>query len=143
MVADIAPEQVVESECTPSERKKNRRYVFELGGAGIVYGLLLLVSVHQVDATSGTLRIVYALLPMIGVLGMSTALVRFALSADEFVRQTIVISAAIAALVSAVVTMAIGFLQEIGFPSVPMTAVWPLVVIVFGLCMPFVRRRYR
>jgi hypothetical protein len=143
MVADIASEPVDEHECTPSERKKTRRYQFELGGAGVVYALLILLSVHQVDVSSGAARVAYALVPMIGILGMSAAIVRYALSADEFVRQTIVISAAIAALVSAVVTMAVGFLQEAGFPLVPMTAVWPLLVIVFGVAIPFVRRRYR
>jgi hypothetical protein len=80
---------------------------------------------------------------MLGVLAFSVAMLRFFSHVDEFERQMTLTAAAIAGLITAIVTMALGFLENAGAPRFSMTYVWPLTAAVFGVCLPFVRRRYR
>ena len=80
---------------------------------------------------------------MIGVIGMSIALIRFMLRMDELQRQNLILCGAIAGLATAIATMALGFLENAGVPRISMTFVWPFTMLVFGACVPFMRRRYR
>ncbi len=129
--------------CTPSERRSLRRYQFELGVGLAVYAALLVPTVLFVDRLNGLAKVVVAVLPMAGILVICAALVRFTLRADEFQRQTILVSAAIAGVVCLVVTMTLGLLENAGLPRLPMTLVWIILLFAFGIAMPFVRRRYR
>jgi Na+/H+ antiporter NhaA len=105
---------------------------------------LLLVSLRFVDRVSlGPGKVAVALLPMLGIIAFSIAMLRFFSHIDEFQRQTTLTALAIAGLVTAIVTMALGFLENAGVPRISMTFVWPLTFVVFGVCLPFVRRRYR
>ena len=133
-----------EHTCSPTERKSNRRYQLEVIGSAAVYTVLLLISIHFVDRiTPGAAKTAVALLPMIGVVGMSLAMVRFTMRADELQRQTMLISGAISAVATAVITMCFGFLENAGMAALPITFVWPMIVLIFGICVPIVRRRYR
>jgi hypothetical protein len=129
--------------CTPAERRSVRQYQGELFVGLVVYGGLLVPSVLFVDRLSGIPKVAIAVLPMAGILVICAALVRFTLRADEFQRQTILASAAIAGVVCLVVTMTLGLLENAGLPRLPMTLVWIILLFAFGIAMPFVRRRYR
>jgi hypothetical protein len=130
--------------CTPTQRKNNRQYQREGLSAVCVYFVTLFVSIGFVDRIPpGIVKVTVALLPMIGVLGMSAALVRFIARLDEFQRQGFITAGAIAGLVTAVLTMTLGFLENAGLPPVPMTFVWPCTMLVFGGCAVFILRRYR
>jgi len=134
----------VEPRYTPTETKLFRRYRNECIGAAFVYVGLLFASLRFVDRLSvGPAKVAVALLPMLGVVAFSIAMLRFLSHLDEFQRQTTLTAAAIAGLVTAIVTMALGFLENAGAPRVSMTFVWPMTFVVFGVCLPFVRRRYR
>jgi hypothetical protein len=142
----IARESISDTDhsCTPTERKNSRRYQLEYFGAAGIYVVLLFVSAGFIDRVPlGPGKVALALLPMIGVIAMSVALVRFMLRMDEFQRQYLITCGAIAGLVTAVATMALGFLENAGVPRISMTFVWPLTMVVFGVCVPFMRRRYR
>ena len=129
---------------TPTEYRRLRQYRSECIAAAVVYVGLLLVSLRFVDRVSlGPGKVVVALLPMLGIVAFSIAMLRFFSHIDEFQRQTTLTALAIAGLVTAIVTMALGFLENAGVPRISMTFVWPLTFVVFGVCLPFVRRRYR
>jgi hypothetical protein len=108
-----------------------------------VYAASPSFSISTVDHLTGSARVTVAVLPMIGILIIVAALVRFTLRADEFQRQTILVSAAIAGVACLVVTMTLGLLENAGLPRLPMTLVWIILLLAFGVAMPFVRRRYR
>jgi hypothetical protein len=129
---------------TPTEARLFRRYRNECIAAAVVYVGLLFVSVRFVDRLSaGPAKVALALLPMLGVIAFSIAMLRFLSHIDEFQRQTILTAAAVAGLITAIVTMALGFLENAGVPRISMTFVWPLTFVIFGVCLPFVQRRYR
>jgi hypothetical protein len=129
--------------CTPAERRSVRRYQVELAAGLVVYGGLLAESVSNVDHLTGAVRVAVAVLPMAGILMICAALVRFTLRADELQRQTILVSAAIAGVAGLIVTMTLGLLENAGLPRLPMTWVWFILLLAFGVAMPFVRRHYR
>jgi hypothetical protein len=130
--------------CTPTERRNNRRYQMEYFGATGLYVAMLFASVAFVDRVpTGAGKVALALLPMVGVIGMSVALIRFMARIDELQRQNLILCGAIAGLVTAIATMALGFLENAGVPRISMTFVWPFTMLVFGACVPFMRRRYR
>ncbi len=136
-------ESIREAACSPSERKSSRRYRIEIGASTFAYVALLEISIRNLDRSAGALKVALALLPMLGVVAMSLAFVRFTLRQDEFQRQTIFLCAAIAALACGLVTMSLGFLENAGGPRISLIFVWPLILGTFGIAFPFVRRRYR
>ena len=128
--------------CTPSEGRNGRRYVVEFGVGVLAYTVLVVLSVGNVGHVAGWQKYVVAIAPTFGSVIMVVAMVRFVLSMDELQRQTIVVSGSIALLVTSVVTMAIGFLENAGIPRFNMTLVFPIAAASWGLALPFVRRRY-
>ncbi|MBD5604645.1 MAG: hypothetical protein IAI48_06085 [Candidatus Eremiobacteraeota bacterium] len=133
-----------ESTCTAAERKSARRYQIELLASMALYVVTLFVSIRNVDhVAAGPGKVALALLPVFGIVATSLALVRYVLRQDEMQRRTFVDAAAIAAIVTAVATMTLGFLENAGVPRISMTWVWPFTMISFAVSLPFVRRRYR
>jgi hypothetical protein len=143
MIANDPLAAGIESGCSPSERKSARRYQLEIAAALVLYVATLLPSLSYVEHLEGPLRILVAVLPMAGFSAIIVAFVRFALRMDEFQRQTLVVSGAIAALGCAFVTMTLGFLENAGFPRISMVFVWPIMALAFGVALPFVRRHFR
>jgi hypothetical protein len=129
-------------ERTPSERRNGRRYLAEFIVGVLTYMILVPVSVSNVEHVTGWLKYIVAIAPTFGASIMVVAMVRFVLTMDELQRQTFVVAGAITLLVTLVVTLAIGFLENAGIPHVNMTFVWPIAVVSWAIAMPFVRRRY-
>jgi hypothetical protein len=132
-----------EHECTPTERANQRRYRFELLACLAVYFVTLFVSVTNVDRCTGSLKVIVALAPMIGVVAFAVALYRFFRHVDEMQRQMFTVAGAIAASGTALVTLTLGFLENAGVTRVSMIWVWPMTALIFGIAVPIVRRRYR
>ncbi len=127
---------------TPAERRNARRYRYEILAAAATYCALTIISVRVVDQFHGSARVGVALLPIIGVLLMVAALVRFGLRMDELQRQTVLGACAVSLIFTVVVTMVLGFLENAGLPRLSMTYVWPIAAIAWGIALPFVRRRF-
>lgn len=128
---------------TLAERKSARRYQAEIIAAGLIYTALVFLSVGNVERVTGFLRVIVAEAPMLGVIGMSIAFVRFVLRLDELQRRTVIDAGAIALLVTICATMALGFLENAGSPRVTMSWVWSIGIFAWAVALPFVRRRYR
>jgi hypothetical protein len=137
------PAEPLEHECTPAERAKGRRYQLEVLVSAAVYTATIFVSAGAIDRLVGVPKIAVALLPMLGVAGMILAFIRYVRRVDEFQRQMFVVAGAIAGLGTAVITMAFGFLENAGVPRISMVWVWPITCVIFAVCAPIVRRRYR
>ena len=109
-----------------------------------LYLVTLFVSIRNVDhVAAGPGKVALALLPALGIVTTSLALVRYVLRQDELQRRTFVDAAAIAAVVTAVLAMTLGFLENAGVPRISMTWVWAMTMSSFAVSLPFVRRRYR
>lgn len=130
-------------EQTASEKQSAARYRTEIIAATVLYGALLLVSLRTIDRIAYPgLRIAIALLPVLGCGAIVVAMVRFAQRMDELQRKSMVEAAAISLIATALVAMALGFLENAGLPRVGMIWVWPLAAIFWGIAYVVLRRRY-
>ncbi|MBD5657128.1 MAG: hypothetical protein IAI50_18410 [Candidatus Eremiobacteraeota bacterium] len=112
-------------------------------GAGLVYSVLVVVSVLGVEHVEGVAKYIVAGLPILGAVAMCSAMIRFAMRLDELQRRTFADAGAIALLVTAAATLSLGFLENAGLPHQNLTIVWPIAVGSWALAMPFVQRQYR
>jgi hypothetical protein len=137
-------QSTLDDSCVPtaSERKSARRYVYELLAAAALYTALLLTSLMTVSHVGGALKFADALMPALGIAAMTAAMVRLGLRMDELQRQTMTNAAAFAAVVTVVVTPALGFLENAGVPRVSMVWVFAIAVLSWGAALPYFRRHY-
>ena len=127
-----------------TQRAKNHRYHLELGAAMCAY-VLLLAGALQVGKKlpQGPLQVAIFLSPMLAYAAAAWAIVRQVRRSDEFIRKTTLEDIAIAAAVTAVLTVTYGFLENAGFPRLSMFTVWPVMAaawVVAGLARGLCRR---
>lgn len=116
------------------ERESRRKYQLELGGAMFLYLAVLFGSIYLAKTmTPGLPRTLLLLSPMIPILLAIWAIARQFQRMDEFVRLRTLEGLAIAAAVTAGLSLTYGFLEGAGFPRLSMFWVWPVMGFVWGL----------
>jgi O-antigen/teichoic acid export membrane protein len=120
-------------------------YFWWLGLSMIAYVITIIFSRNYLYAhhLANPWRIVVALLPLIPVIGIFAAMVRYTLATDELQRQIIVNSSALAGGVTALLAVTYGLIEGDGIPH--LSAWWAYIVfmISYMIAASFVRRHYR
>ncbi|MGC8532149.1 MAG: hypothetical protein ACP5M1_08940 [Acidiphilium sp.] len=121
------------------------RYRIEFGLPLLVYTLLCYVSITILNAgkVHGAERLAIALLPMLAPPFMAWAVVRQLRRLDELQRRIQLDALALAFMVTALMTLSYGFLENAGFPTLNMVWVWPLMGSVWIIGLLIGRWRYR
>lgn len=134
--------------CDSAPPALRRRYLREFVPAMVGYVVLLFISMwllKRVDEPA--LRAMVALLPVLPIVLVVRAIMRYIRDADELQRQIEVEALSMAAALVSLLYMAGGFLQlakVIDIPAgVAMIWVLPLVCLVYGLAKIAVMRRFR
>lgn len=110
---------------TTREKRIGRAYVRELGGALLLYGVLLVATIRLGrPLDDGLLRTVVLLSPMLGFCGMLWAIARHLNRVDEYLRRFLLDSFALGAALTAGLTFSYGFLETAGYPRLSMFSVW-------------------
>lgn len=110
------------------EKIVNRAYLRELGGALVVYAVMLIITIKfGRPMAQGALRTVVLLAPMVGFLLMVWAIGRHLSRVDEYIRKFALENIAIAAAVTAGLTFTYGFMETAGYEKVSMFAVWSVL----------------
>jgi len=121
-----------------------RRYFLELGGAIAAYGVVLVASLHILkQGVPDSWRAVVAVSPVVPLVFVFIAIVRFMLASDELQRQIQLESLALAAGATALLAVTYGFLEGVGFPHLSAWFTYLCVMAVWALSVPFVTRRYK
>jgi hypothetical protein len=123
----------------------DRRYLTELGGAMLLY-IVLLFGVKWIDRIMhpiGAARIALALVPMIACAAAVFAILRGIRRLDEFQRQIQFEALAFAFAVTAFGTFGWGFIEGAGAPKLPTFGVWPIMAISWIVGKALADRRYR
>jgi predicted MFS family arabinose efflux permease len=128
---------------TPAEVRSARRYVVEFALAGGAFVVLSFLADALASRLDGPARTASVLLPSLGAAAMAFAVVRFALRMDERQRQTVVTAAALAAVATALLTMALGLLQDARIVGVSLTSVLPMLALFWGLALMWLQRSER
>ena len=107
------------------EKRVGGAYLRELGGALLVYALLLVATIRfGRPMEPGALRTVVLLSPMLGFCLGLWAIARHLGRVDEYVRKYLLESFALGAALTAGLTFTYGFLETSGYPKLSMFAVW-------------------
>jgi hypothetical protein len=107
------------------EKQVARAYKVELWSAVAVYAVLLFGSItigRRMD--EGMLRTIVLIMPMIGFGLMIRAIARHVARIDEYQRQRLLETLALAFAITGAVTFTYGFLETAGFPRLSMFTVW-------------------
>ena len=115
------------------EKQVARAYKKELWTAVAVYVVLLFGSIYvgrRVD--EGVLRTVIMVIPMIGFGLMIRAIARHVARIDEYQRQRLLESLALAFAITGGLTFTYGFLETAGFPRLSMFTVWIIMGASWG-----------
>lgn len=125
--------------------KKTRRYVAELGGALIGYGVLLFASVYveRTVTLSPLARYAVLLLPMIGAAAAAWAILRHVQRLDELQQRSTLESLAFSFAITAFGTFAWGFAEVAGAPKLPTFAIWPIMALLWIVGGFIAHSRYR
>lgn len=108
--------------------KKHSRYFKEMGGAMLLYTIMLFVSLRiGAGIEPGLAQTAVYVSPMLAFFLAIWAVVRQIRRSDEFLRKVSVEHLAITAAVTAGWTFTYGFLENAGFPKLSMFAVWPVM----------------
>ncbi|WP_025098925.1 hypothetical protein [Burkholderia sp. A1] len=122
------------------------RYRIEVGAALLAYVALLTVSLLLLRGDgieSRGWRILASLLPILPGVGVCWAIVRRVRRLDELQRRIELESLSIAFGGTALLTFGYGFLENVGFPSLSLFVVWPVMAVLWVLSSVFVSLRYR
>lgn len=110
-----------------------RRYFVEFNVAMVLYAAAVLGRGHLVPLVdSPVLKTMIIVSPILPVLLAAFAVVRFYRGMDEYHRLRILESLAIAAGVTAVVAVSWGFLEDAGFPRLPLSTALPIIMGVWA-----------
>jgi hypothetical protein len=122
----------------------SKRYMREFLPAMMVYALMVIVSVwlvkHQIYPS---LRIVFALLPMIPALFAMWAAIRYFRGLDELQRRIQFEGVAFGFLATCLIFLTWGFLQNAGLPHADVIWVAPVLVFFWGVGACVAKRRYQ
>lgn len=124
---------------------RSKQYILELGGALILYAVLLIGAnalEHAVQPV-GNLKLAINLVPMIGMVAAAWAILRGLWRMDEMQRRIQFDAIAISFLGTALITFGWGFAEGAGLPHLRAFVVWPIMGTLWGLGMVFAQRRYR
>ncbi len=124
---------------------KPRRYYIELGGAFVLYALLLVGAnaLERAIQPDGALKLAINLAPMIGALAAAWAIMRALWRMDEMQRRIQFDAIALSFLGTALITFGWGFAEGAGLPHLRAFAVWPIMGALWGLGLIVAQRRYR
>ena len=118
---------------TAADRKPDysRRYIKELFGSLILYGIALFV--RQYALTRGWWPIGAALLPAVPLAFAIVAMLRMIKKLDEMQRLIQLYAVAIAAMGTAFVSVVFALLEDVGVGPVSLWIVWPLICGLWGV----------
>jgi hypothetical protein len=115
------------------EREATRKYLIEFSTTMVLYVVVLFGSIYIAKPMQpGIARTLLLVTPIIPILLTVWAIARQFRRMDEFVRLRSLESIAIAAAVTAGVSLTYGFLESAGFPKLSMFWVWPVMGLVWG-----------
>lgn len=130
---------------TTRERTIWQRYVWQFLACMVLYAAVLYASIHALKTGhfSPLFRDLIAVTPAFPVFGVVASVIQFMLSIDELQRQIHLEALAIAAGVTAALSITYNFLEGVGFPHSQIWWAFECICATWALSLPFVKRRYQ
>ncbi|MBV9789493.1 MAG: hypothetical protein JOZ51_15010 [Chloroflexi bacterium] len=124
--------------------KADKIYNSQLAITMLVYMVVVAVSVWFINANPESFwRIPAALTPMIPASYVPFVFMRYLRHIDELQRQIQLEALGFAFAATAILTLAYGFLENVGFPRVNWIFIWPIMGGLWAMGIALARWRYR
>ncbi len=125
--------------------RSSKRYVTELTGAFMLYGVLLVSSnaIQRSLALTGAAAGAVSLLPVLGCVAALMAVMRGIRQMDELGRLVHFEAIAFAFAATALLSLSWGFVEDDGFPRLRAFMVWPMMAALWLIGLGIASRRYR
>ena len=123
----------------------HRLYLKGFSLAIAVYMVVLLIAITLIDISpsSAWWRIPLALSPVVPIVFAMFAYMRFVSHIDELQRRIQFGALAFGFGISGILTFSYGFLEDVGFPHLSWTFVFPLMIAFWGIGVVIASWRYR
>ena len=124
--------------------RAHRKYLITLIVAMAAYIALLFTSIALLNGgLTGSPRLLVALLPVPPIIVVFIAVLQLLQGVDEFERRILIESLALAAGITAILSVTYGFLENAGFPTLSAWWTWSTVMGTWLLSSLILRSRYR
>jgi hypothetical protein len=127
--------------------KPTRRYFREFIYSMVAYIITLALSLIGLgffaDYALNPARIIVALIPIVPIIFMILSFLKYLNGIDELQQRIQLIAIGFAAGVTSLLTFSYGFLEGVGFPPISLLWVFPVMILLWGLGLAFISRRYQ
>ncbi len=120
-----------------------RQYKIRFAIAMIAYVAIIFPLVSAANHTQGVWKVVLAITPLVPLIVVFISAIQVMRGIDELERQIHIESLAIAAGVTALLSVTYGFLEVAHFPRPSAWYTYSVVMIAWLIATPFVTRRYK
>jgi hypothetical protein len=124
-----------------------KRYLREFIYSMIAYIITLSLSLIGLgffaDYPLNVARVIVALAPVIPIIFMILSFLKYLNSIDELQQRIQLLAIGFAMGATGLLTFSYGFLENVGFPPISLLWVFPTMILLWGLGLAFISRRYR
>jgi hypothetical protein len=121
----------------------SKNYARDFTVTMIAYAVIIIVSRLILDNLGDTFwRFPIALLPVIPVIFLMLAFMRYLAGIDELQQRIQLQAIGFAAGTTGLLTFAYGFLELVGFPQFSTFFIFPMMIMLWGLGLAYFTRRY-
>ena len=124
-----------------------KRYLREFIYSMIAYVFTLSISLIGLgffaDYPLNPARIIVALAPVIPVIFMIFAFLRYLNGIDELQQRIQLLAIGFAAGTTSMLAFSYGFLENVGFPPISLMWVFPIMIGLWGIGLAFISRKYQ
>ena len=120
-----------------------RQFVYSLAAFVLTFIISFIGIAFLSDYPLNTARIIVALAPLIPIGFMIFFFMKYLSNIDELQQRIQLLAIGFSAGTTAMLTFLYGFLEVIGFPSMSLMIVFPIMVLLWGMGWIFISQRYK
>jgi hypothetical protein len=125
----------------------SKRYLRQFMYSMVAYIITLSISLVGLgwfaDYGINLARVIMALTPVVPVVFMILAFLKYLNNIDELQQRIQLLAIGFAAGTTGLLTFSYGFLESVGFPPISLLWVFPIMILLWGLGLAFISRRYK
>ncbi len=126
-----------------STKRYMREFIYSMIAYLITLSLSLIGLGFFADYPLNIARIIVALAPVVPIIFMILSFLKYLNSIDELQQRIQLLAIGFAAGVTSLLTFSYGFLENVGFPPISLLWVFPVMILLWGLGLAFISRRYQ
>jgi hypothetical protein len=120
-----------------------REFIYSMIAYILTLALSLIGLGFFADYKINAAQIIVGLAPVVPIIFMILSFLKYLNSIDELQQRIQLLAIGFAAGVTSLLTFSYGFLENVGFPPISLLWVFPVMILLWGLGLAFISRRYQ